>query len=274
MTKQDLGDFCFDFAHASDGGVAFRCSEDARKWEWLRLHPAHAIAVQSTNYYALTGVSAFSGRMDGGKWTALTSFRWKAFNTGEGAKHPVRGVAHQGGPKDIGYACKFYDAMDLPVYDVSGEGVIFKTRDFEGWRAKAKAEILKSSAPENFEFAAPADVGVAKPVEGFISPVRERDDAKYVDALVTKETGFQPHHPYIGGSGDHVNSTHIFDVAQQAAVLLGWGLPSGGSARFQRYIELDRPFRVAITTQSDKGCAFLMSQGRYNCAEVDLEFNG
>ncbi|MBT8472344.1 MAG: hypothetical protein KJN99_07045, partial [Marinicaulis sp.] len=203
MTNQDLGDFCFDFVKAVDDDIAFRCSDDARKWEWLTLHPAHCIAVQSTNYYCLTGVSAFSGRMDGEKWTALTSFRWKTFNMSAGAKHPVRGVANQGGPKDIGYACKFYDAANELVYEVSGEGVVFKTRDFEGWRAKAKAEILKLPAPEIFEFAAPGDVGVSTRPECFISPVGETDGVKYVDALVTKETGFQPNHPYIGGSGDH-----------------------------------------------------------------------
>ncbi len=276
MTRQESGDFCYDFARDGDRTVTFRCSDDASAWPWLNLHPAHNIAVQATNYFALTGVSLFLGEMDGEKWTALTDFQWRCHHTGEGAVHPARGRStHSGKPDDAGYACAFVDASGAPVYDVSGAGVVFRNRDFETWRSQAKAEIAALPAPQDFRFAAPGPAGVASQGEVFVSPLSEENGVAFVDALITEETGFRPAHPYHGGSGDHVNSSHLCDAVQQAAHLLGrTAYPVAGTAKFTRYVELGRPFRIAVAP--DEGgevrVAFEISQGRYKCAVISFYY--
>jgi hypothetical protein len=274
MTQQERGDFCFDFARDGERAVTFRCSDETDVYPWLNLHPAHNIAVQATNYFALTGVSLFLGQMDGEKWTALTDFRWRCYNTGEGAAHPVRGRStHSGNSDDPGYACAFFDTRDKPVYDVSGVGVVFRSRDFEGWRAKAKAEIAALPEPQGFEFATSEEAGVASQGEAFVSPLKDDDGAPYADALITAATGFRPAHPYHGGSGDHVNSSQLCDAVQQAAHLLGRrDYPSAGAAKFTRYVELGRPFRVASAPAPPERLVFEISQGRYKCATISFDY--
>ncbi|MEM8772528.1 MAG: hypothetical protein AAGD92_12840 [Pseudomonadota bacterium] len=278
MTKQERGDFCFGFARESDGAIAFQCSDDAERWPWLRLHPAHNIAIQSTNYFSLTGVSLFAQSLSGEQWSALTSFSWRVHNRGEGAKHPVGGRATQEAD-GISYQCAFQDGDGAPVYDVAGAGVVFRNRDFESWRAKAKAEIAALAPADRFEFAAPGDVGVETHVEVYVSPVVEdpiaEDEAgPYVDALVTLENGFRPAHPYHGGSGDHVNSGHLCDAVQQGARLLGRSsYPSAGEATFTRYVELDRPFRLTCASQTAQKLVFEISQGPYKCATISVSYD-
>lgn len=275
MTRQETGDFCYDCARDAAGAVTFRCSDDAEKWPWLNLHPANNIAVQSTNYYALTGVSLFAGSMDGSKWTALTQFHWRTHQTGEGARHPTGGRATQE-DDGIGYACSFADADGRPVYDVSGAGVVFKTRDFEGWRAKAKATILALPEPTDFVFAEPAAVGVKTRSEVFVTALADSDAGPYADALMTAESAFRPAHPYHGGSGDHVNSGNLCDAVQQTAHLVrGPGYASRGTAVFSRYVELGRPFRIQLLSDSaDKNLLrFAVEQAGEKCAEIEFGFD-
>jgi len=275
MTRQERGDFCHDFVREADGATSFRCSDDAERWPWLKLHPADNIAVQSTNYYALTGVSLFAGHMDGSKWTALTKFNWRVYQTGEGAQHPAAGRASHD-DDGIGYACAFADAQGRPVYDVSGAGVVFQTRDFEAWRAKAKAKVLATPAPGDFAFAEPAAVGVKTESEVFISPLTEDAGGVYADALLKAETAFRPAHPYHGGSGDHVNSGQLCDAVQQTAHLIrGEERASGGSAQFARYVELDRPFRVRLASgvEKDKKLVFAIEQAERPCATIEFSYD-
>lgn len=275
MTKQEQGDFCTDFAREADGAIRFRCSDAAGEWPWLRLHPADNIAVQSTNYFALTGVSYFANRMDGTKWTALTKFNWRSHQTGADARHPVRGRATHD-DDGIGYGCHFFDIDGNPVYDVSGAGVVFQTRDFEAWRAKAKAKILALPEPENFRFAAPSDVGVETQGEVFVAPLGEDSAGVHADALLTATSGFRPVHPYHGGSGDHVNSGQLCDTVQQAAQLIrGPGYASDGSAAFARYVELERPFRVWLTSAEagNQRLLFTVEQADVKCAEIEFRYD-
>ncbi len=275
MTRQETGDFCYDFARDADGAITFRCGDDAEKWPWLKLHPADNIAVQTTNYFALTGVSLFTGNMDGSKWTALTKFQWRAHQTGEGARHPAGGRAtHE--EDGIGYACSFVDADGRPVYDVSGAGVVFKTRDFEGWRAKAKAKSLALPEPQNFVFAASAAVGVKTQGEVFVTALADGESGPYADALMTAETAFRPAHPYHGGSGDHVNSGNLCDAVQQTAHLIrGPGYASRGSAVFSRYVELGRPFRIQLLSDfaNKNQLRFAVEQAGATCAEIEFGFD-
>ena len=275
MTRQETGDFCFEFEREANGATRFRCSDDAEKYPWLKLHPADNIAVQSTNYFALTGVSRFTNRMDGTKWTALTRFEWRACQTGPGARHPASGRATHG-DDGIGYGCQFFDVDNSPVYDVSGAGVVFQTRDFEAWRAKAKAKILALPEPENFRFAAPEDVGVETQGEVFVAPLGEDSAGAYADALLTAASGFRPTHPYHGGSGDHVNSGQLCDTVQQAARLIrGPGYASAGAAVFSRYVELDRPFRVRLTAAEtgERRLDFAVEQAGVKCAEITFQYD-
>ncbi|MEO1252568.1 MAG: hypothetical protein AAFW81_09505 [Pseudomonadota bacterium] len=273
MTRQQQGDFAYGFERENDSAIAFRCSDDANEWPWLKLHPANQIALQATNYFALTGVSRFAGALDGTKWSALTAFRWRAHDLGEGAAHPARGLSHNA-DDEVGYSCRFFAADGAPVYDVEGAGVVFRTRDFEAWRAKAKAEILASPAPEGFVFAAPGDVGVDTAAEVFVAPPAHDDDGAYVDALVTEESGFRPNHPYHGGSGDHVNSSHLCDAVQQAVkALRGRGFPRGGSARFSRYVELARPFRLALAGEARDRLDLQITQAGHKCATIAFDYD-
>ena len=276
MTRQETGDFCYDFARDAGGEISFRVSDDVRAYPWLNLPPAHNIAVQATNYFALTGASLFAGAMDREKWTALTAFEWRVYDTGGNANHPAAGRAAMG-EAGLGYRCRFRDAAGAPVYDVSGAGVVFRNRDFEAWRAKSKAEAMAAPTPEGFSFAPPESVGVKTADEVFITPVNDDARGRFVDALITAAKGFRPAHPYHGGSGDHVNSSHLCDVAQQAAHLVrGDGaFPSGGAARFQRYVELERPFRVRIWG-GDKTAGrldFAIEQAGRACADITFEFD-
>ncbi len=275
MTRQKQGDFCYDFARDDSGAVTFCCSDDAGEWPWLNLNPADNIAVQATNYYALTGVSRFTDRIDGSKWSALTKFKWRTHQTGEGATHPASGRATHD-DAGIGYECAFVDAQGRPLYDVSGAGVVFETRDFEGWRAKAKAKILALPAPEKFPFAEPGAVGVKTQGEVFVTSFLEDETGPYADALLTTANAFRPAHPFHGGSGDHVNSSHLCDVVQQAAIQLrGVGYTSGGTAIFLRYVELDRPFRVRHTSAvtEKRRLSFLLEQAGVKCAEIEFVYD-
>ncbi len=275
MTRQETGNFCYDFEREADGATRFRCSDDDEQHPWLRLHPADNVAVQSTNYFALTGVSRFTNRMDGTKWTALTRFEWRTHQTGSGARHPARGRATHG-EDGIGYGCQFFDADDNPVYDVSGAGVVFKTRDFEGWRAKAKAKILALPEPENFAFAAPREVGVETQVEVFVSPLAEDAAGVYADAILTATSGFRPTHPYHGGSGDHVNSGQLCDAVQQAARLIrGPGHVAAGEAVFSRYVELERPFQVRLleAASDHRRLDFSVEQADEKCAAITFHYD-
>lgn len=278
MSQHKQSDFCTNLARGADGRIYFDLSSDAMKWPWLRLHPANNIAVQATNYYAMTAVSRFAGSL-GEEWSALTEFAWRAFNVGKSARHPVRGVAEAGEGEAPGYVCDLFDADGARVYHVTGKGVVFRTRDFKAWREKSKAEALALPAPENFTYALPSTVGVSSTVESIVSPLRREGEEVFADALVTAANGFPPAHPYHDGSGDHVNSTHMADAAQQVAQMLraeqglgGW--PAGGDIAFRRYVELERPFRLTLESSPADSArlAFRLEQGGRPCASIALDY--
>lgn len=277
-TAQKTGDFCFDHVVTDDGAVAFLCSSDREKWPWLALHPANNTLIQLVNYYSLTSVSAALGRLDPEKWTALTSFTWRVYKT---ESHATHGQADAKQPDDDGpgYAASFFDSLGDLVYRFRGEGVVFRNRDFEAWRAKSKSQALALPKPEGFTYASPAAAGVAAPVECFVSPLQESAAGKYCDALITKETGFPPAHPWHDGSGDHVNSGHLCDASQQCAALIRGqaglrGYPAGGEVQFKRYVELERPFRISLVSDVEmlESLQLKVEQGGRPCAEITFRY--
>jgi len=277
-TAQKTGDYCFDHVVTDDGAVAFRCSGDKEKWPWLALHPANNTLIQLINYYSLTSVSAALGRLDPEKWTALTSFTWRVYKT---KAHATHGQADAKEPDDDGpgYAASFFDSDGELVYRFRGEGVVFRNRDFEAWRAKSKSQALALPEPDGFAYAPPEAAGVATPAECFVSPLHQDAGAKYCDALITKETGFPPAHPYHDGSGDHVNSGHLCDAAQQCAALMRGqagleGYPSGGEVQFKRYVELERAFRISLVSNVKmlESLQLKVEQSEKLCAEITFYY--
>ena len=96
-----------------------------------------------------------------------------------------------------------------------------------------------------------------------------------------RENCFHPQHPFHTGSGDHVNAAQILDCALQAAHLhLGNGqdwdkalICQGGTASFQRYIELDIVFEILVSAKPDASeLEFTFSQAGHSNASVVLQF--
>ncbi len=278
MNADQENQFTKDFVVTDDGAVTFRCETSVDDWPWLSLHPATNTVVQMVNYYSLTGVSAARENHDPEKWTALTSFQWQTFAMGADAHHATHGVADPKPTDDnIDYAATLFDAHGALVYRVGGTGVVFQNRDFKSWREKSKSRIMALPEPKGFQFVTPEEAGVATAVECFVGRIGE-GEALYVDALITEETGFSPAHPYHDGSGDHVNSTHICDAAEQAAHLIRHrfgkhGYPNGGKVAFNRYVELNRPFRIVLVSDPAvlDQMQFRFEQGGRPC--VDLTFS-
>ncbi|WP_306250030.1 hypothetical protein [Parvularcula sp. IMCC14364] len=280
MSNIPENQFVHDCVVMQDGAVAFRCDTDQLKWPWLTLPPAHNIVVQSVNYFASIGASHVAGRIDPQKWTALTSFQWQTFACGADARPATHGVVDpQADPDRADYGISLFDAEGAPVYRFTGAGVVFQNRDFKSWRAKARQEIMALPVPEDFLYAVPERVGVTTAIESLVSDLSYDQDMPVVEVLVTSVNGFRPGHPYHDGSGDHVNSGHLCDAAQQMAHMIRsqagrHAHPCAGRVIFKRYVELDRPFRLSLTDisadQNDLTLRF--TQGQYHCADLTFQY--
>jgi hypothetical protein len=230
--------FCTAHELLRDGSVALSCSGDAAAWPWLALDPHHPIVVQTVNFWASVEAGLARASWDPEQWTALTEMEWQCGAPGCGHAHHGLADYYEDSGKQR-FRITLFDAAGRLVYRMSGAGVVFRTRNFEGWRAEAKEAA--GGDDKAFVFA-PAEA-VHAPVKGgsFLSA----DDPGR--ALVTAANGLPPGHPYMSGSGDHVNATHLAEaVRQHAALALGKGgaLPTGGTMRFRRYVELGVPFEL------------------------------
>lgn len=89
-----------------------------------------------------------------------------------------------------------------------------------------------------------------------------------MEVLVRPENGASPRNRVIGGSGDHVNSTHLGEVTRQALCLV-LGDPhlqiTGGEMHLNRYVELGAPFELGETG----AMTFTLEQLGKPCAETD-----
>ncbi len=276
MTHATNNQYTHSHTVMSDGTIAFKCSTDEVKWPWLSLHPFNPITVQAINYWAASEAGAVRGTLDPDKWTALTQTDWTCGKRGVG--HATHGIAdpfrEEGTP---GYRLTFFDSSGSLVYRMRGTGVVFRTRDFEAWREKAKQDQAVALPPTGeFQYAPARTLGVATQDESFLSHLIEGKSAS-ADGLVTKELGFLPRHPYHGGSGDHVNSNQLADIGHQFVhLLLGDAkfAVMGGEMKFNRYLELDRPFNVELAGDgvSENTVSMIVRQVERQCAEVTIRY--
>ncbi len=265
-------EFTRDHKVAKDGTVTFSCSYDIGIWPWLALNPHHPIVIQTINYWASVEAAKARGTLDLSQWTALTQSDWHCGERGSGPLSHGRAETQNDGDVE-GYKLTLYDQNDALVVQMSGKGVVFRNRDFEAWRASAKRQLAKAPKPANFEYAAAASVGVGTQKESLISPLRARDEPS-VQALITRENGLMPGHPYHSGSGDHVNANHLADVALQFATALHRQpvTVEAGKMQFNRFIELDYPFEIVLDDdqQTEEMIVMRISQADRQCAHIAM----
>jgi len=259
---------------SEDGRVTFDCIQDVEIWPWLALPSIHPILVQTINFWGSVEAGEAKGTFDPEKWSALTHAEWTCGSASVGL--PVRGVYETVQQDDeMRYQLRFFDAADAQTVRISGKGVVFKTRNFEGWRETAKAEFVKPDTHE-FEYAYPEALGVQTEGECFLSPI-SREKRVGAQGLITKENGLRPDHPFIGGSGNHVNSTHMGEVGRQFAELF-FGKPlinRSGEMTFLHYVELGRPFDIELVSHEFDALAvsLIVRQRDRECTKIDMKFS-
>ncbi len=265
--------YTFNHKRLDDGSVAFDCSRDDKVWPWLTLSPIHPILVQTINFWASIESGQFLGTFDPQVWTALTEVEWDCGPPTAGV--PVRGTYATTRDSDRGrYHLAFFDAEDQHVARLSGQGVTFRTRNFEGWREVAKEKLVKPQPPA-FDYAPKQAVGVATQSQSFLAPL-SRADKVTTAGLITKANGLRPGHPYIAGSGDHVNSTHMGEVGRQFGdLLLGRPLINrGGEMNFLHYVELGTPFEVELSGHDETAQQFalIVRQAGQVCTRIRMRY--
>ena len=256
-----------------DGSVSFECSTDVSVWPWLALNTVHPIVVQTINFWASIDSGEFLGTFDPDVWSALTHVEWTCGPPSVGL--PVRGKYATVWDQDRArFTLDFFDAADEQVVRLSGRGVTFRTRNFEGWREDTKEKFTKPDT-SGFEYAPAKEVSVATQVESFLAPLSHGGRIT-TTGLITKQNGLRPAHPYIGGSGDHVNSTHMGEVGRQFGELLV-GAPlinRSGEMKFLHYVELGRPFEVELVRHDEASQTFslLVRQADRDCTRIEMAY--
>lgn len=258
---------------SEQGQVSFRCTQDVGIWPWLALSPIHPILVQTINFWGSVESGEALGTFDPEKWSALTQAKWTCGAPTVGL--PARGTYETVTRDDKKrYQLEFYDAEDELVVRIGGQGVVFRTRNFEGWRDRSK-EKLKIPDLSGFEYAPAKAAGVATQSESFLAPL-QRGAGVTTTGLITKANGLRPAHPYIGGSGDHVNSTHMGEAGRQFAELLLGGplINRSGEMVFMHYVELGRPFDIELLAHDEASRTFsiVVRQAERDCTRIEMTY--
>jgi len=263
-----MPDFTTDRVFNDDGSFEFRCSYDLNIWPWQALHPHDPLYLQTINFWTPYEAGIARGEYTSEKWTALTETRWELGSPDVG--RPVRGVAAAIDANNIGYNITLYDENDAMVYKLTGKGVIFQNRDFGAWRQAAKDKMEALPKPANFKYASFKKTGAASQSQSYLSDL---EDCRKAQAFVTSENGFIPNHPYLSGSGDHVNATHLHVLGEQFAALLEDGrklsFPSG-TMTFNRYVELGHPIDIELNDKKDGKIDLSFYQAGKLCAGMVL----
>jgi hypothetical protein len=276
MPKKRNSAFTHSHIVLPDGAVAFKCSDNLEQWPWLALPSSHPTVIQSINYFASVEAAKAFGSYDPTKWSALTQTHW--VSNRDTAGPPSHGLADYIQDPDSSdrhlFRLTFFDKDGTLVCRLTGKGVIFHTRDFEGWREEAKQGAEPPQAAQDFSFASAEDLGVSSDVERFLSPLK-KEDRLTATALVTRKNGLHPAHPYHGGSGDHVNANHLADAGFQFAHLFHHGRVlscTQGEITFKRFVELGRPFTISLTAQDKETGAISMDvhQGEHLTTKMTL----
>lgn len=235
-------------------GVDVILEHDPDRWPWHALPPQHPVLLVKYKYHASVTALWALDFFEPGVFSALTHFEWRCPPASPASGYPTRARCEAALREGVAAFDLRIDAADgAPLMISRGAGVAFPNRDYEGWRAhtkqKTKAAWAALDAPSPTAFATPQAAGVAADVPVFITPPR----GAIFDALVTREGGFCPGHPYHTGSGDHVNAAHLFDCVFQAAHVLMQAERGdrvlrcvSGRAEFTRYVELDVPFSLTV----------------------------
>ena len=235
-----------------DGGVTFTASRDADAWPWLALDPHDPIVIQTINFWASYQAGEARGGWEPGQWTALTWMEWQAGPRGCGhATHGVEDLIEKEGGHF--YRVTFFDDAGALVARMTGKGVVFRNRDFEGWRAQEKARLKAQQPAAPFAFA-PAGLVGASTANGSLLAAIDGGDAPRTRGLITADNGLAPGNPHLSGSGDHVNATHLAEVVRQFDTLIRGGekrIPRSGEMRFLRYVELGVPLTVSLKAGCD-----------------------
>jgi hypothetical protein len=266
-----------------DDTVSFSCSQDVSEWPWLALPPQHPIPLQAQNFWAAVGGGKALQSQADDRWSALTWTRWELgdLNAGIAARGTYQRVHND---DELRFGLKFFDQSDRLIASLDGKGVIFRTRNFEKWRDESK-EVAeeKSQTIHDFSYAprellalTEHEVPLIAALEG--GPEGQstgQSTVQATSALITKENGLPPAHRYFSGSGDHVNSTHLAEVARQTACLLSDGAPlhlTKGAMTMRRYVELGTPFTIKVASHEAGKARLEIGQLGKICAEIEVNF--
>lgn len=259
------------FEVRGDGTVGFQCSLDSGALRWLTLPPHHPVVIQTQAFWTAVGASIALSGMEATQWSALTWIEWELGDAGGGhaAHGEYRRDEHEENPS---YEVVLFNAQARPVVTFRGRGVVFRNRNFEKWRQGSKEAARKAAPIIDFTYAEPRELGLGQDERVLVAPFHPASG--YVDALVTSANGFPPGNPMIGGSGDHVNSTHFHEIARQALCLIKGrtDIDTSGEMTLNRYVELGTPLRLIIRDNADSQITFELQQMDRPCAEITLRW--
>jgi len=92
---------------------------------------------------------------------------------------------------------------------------------------------------------------------------------------VTMENGFIPNHPFLSGSGDHVNATHLHVIGEQFTCQLEGGktfTSPSGAMTFNNYVEIGYPIDVKLNKKSDGFIDLSFYQADKLCAGMSFDY--
>ncbi|AWW73608.1 hypothetical protein CD351_04095 [Erythrobacter sp. KY5] len=254
-----------------DGSVAFDCSLDTQRLPWLTLPPHHPVVIQTQAFWTAVGASVALSGLEATQWSALTWIDWDLGDQSGG--HAVRGVYTRDESSDNpSYDVVLFNAAGAVIVTIRGRGVVFRNRNFEKWREGSKEEARKAAPQNDFVYAERQALGLTRHERVLVAPFATGSD--YVEALVTPQNGFPPGNPVIGGSGDHVNSTHFHEIARQALFLIKGrtDIDTSGEMTLRRYVELGTPLRLNIHEDAERAITFELEQMDRTCAEITLRW--
>ncbi len=259
----------------ADGSVAFACSQDVNEWPWLALPPQHPLVIQTQNFWTSVGAGQAAGTRDDSKWSALTWTDWVLGDQDAGIA--ARGVFTRSTQDEkLEFATELFDASDRLITRIRGRGVVFRTRDFESWREKSKKEASKASTDIGaFQFADRDLLGISRKEPPLIARLSERSGKRVTSALLTRENGLMPGHPYFSGSGDHVNTPHLAEIARQIACLVCDGRSvtvTSAEMDMHRYIEFGTPIDIVVDRISEDRFTLSVSQLEKPCSTISMEW--
>ena len=249
----------------ADGSVDFACSQDDALWPWTLIGPHHPGAIQAASYWLSVESAMALGSWDPDKWSALTWTHWTCGEPEVGRMARGRYERTRIEGKES-FSVHLYDAADRLICRLAGRGVVFRTRDFEKWRSGAKERENKVSSA-SFEYADPALLVIGEGEFPFLGPL----DGESASGLLDAANAMPPAHPWLDGSGDHVNSAHLAEVARQFVSLLRGGEPfrvTEAEMRFDRYVELGVPFEIERTGGEDGAIEMKLSQSGRDCTAI------